>query len=275
MDSKHRETGSDRGENGSGFAPKRSVDYVISSRPVVGLKDEYPAGFVDPAHSHQRAQLLYARAGVMSVVTDQSTIAVPPQRALWMNAGVRHEVSCRSRVSLRTLYIDPVADRHRHKPCHLIEVSPFLRALIIEAVNFDQSRPMNERESMIVKLLLEEIWYMPRAPYQVLMPRDERLAKACHLITENVANDIGLDEIAGVACMSRRAFTRLFRKETGMSFSVWRQQMRLMEALSLMEGGQSITSTAYSVGYNSPSAFSAAFHRTFGMSPSDHRGGQS
>jgi len=47
--------------------------------------------------------------------------------------------------------------------------------------------------------------------------------------------------------------------------------MRLMEALSLMGSGRSITMTAYDVGYNSPSAFTAAFHRTFGLSPSQYR----
>lgn len=253
------------------FHPKRSVDYVLTSRTVVGLKDEYPAGYVDPAHSHQRAQLLYARTGVMSVVTESSTFAVPPQRALWMAAGVSHEVSCRSDVSLRTLYIDPQAVDHEHGHCRLIEVSDFLQSLIIEIVNFDLRADYSEREQLIVKLLLQEIWTMPHAPYHVSMPRDERLWRACQLITEDPANPASLDELAEVACISRRTFTRVFRQETGMSFAVWRQQMRLMEALSLMGSGRSITATAYDVGYNSPSAFTAAFHRTFGLSPSQYR----
>lgn len=257
------------------FTPKRSTDYVLSARPVIGLKDEYPANFVDPAHSHRHAQLLYARAGVMTVVTGQCSYAVPPQRALWLSAGVTHEVSCRSDVSLRTLYIDPSEEREGEPPCHLVEVSDFLQALIIEVVNFDTSARMDERQELIMRLLLREIWRMPHAPYQVRMPEDRRLAKACQLITENPANDADLDEIAAAACMSRRAFTRLFRRETGMSFAVWRQQVRLMEALSMIEAGSSITATAYEVGYNSPSAFSAAFHRTFGISPSNYRSNRS
>ncbi len=253
------------------FQPKRSSDYVLSSRPVIGLKDEYPAGFVDPEHSHHRAQLLYACAGVMTVFTGRASYAVPPQRALWLDAGLPHEVSCRSRVSLRTLYIDPKMQRGGQGPCRLVEVSAFLQALIIEVVDFDTATPMDERQELIVRLLLREIWRMPHAPYQVRMPSDRRLIRACRLITENVANAADLDGAAAAACMSRRAFTRLFRHETGMSFAVWRQQVRLMEALSMIEDGRSITATAYEIGYASPSAFSAAFQRTFGVSPSKYR----
>jgi len=253
------------------FHPKQSVDYVLTSRPVVGLKDEYPAGFVDPEHSHQRAQLLYARSGVMSVVTSESTYAVPPQRALLMAAGIKHEVSCRSDVSLRTLYIDPSAIDKAEDHCRLIEVSDLLQALIIEIVNFNISLPPDNRQQLIVQLLLKEVWDMPHAPYHVRMPRDERLSKACQAVTNNPADDATLDEMARKAFMSRRTFTRLFKQDTGMSYAVWRQQMRLMEALSLMASGRSISMTAYDVGYNSPSAFSAAFHRTFGLSPSQYR----
>ena len=39
--------------------------------------------------------------------------------------------------------------------------------------------------------------------------------------------------------MGRRTFTRAFRGETGMSFAAWRQQVRLIEALSLLATGSS------------------------------------
>lgn len=257
-----------------GFKPKRSADYVRSARPVVGLKDEYPAGFIDETHSHTRTQLLYARSGVMSVVTEHCTYAVPPQRALWMRAGTRHEVSCHSNVSLRTLYIDPELGARNHEACHLLEVSEFLQSLILEVVNFDTGAPMDERQQLIMRLLLEEIWRMPDAPYKVMMPRDERLCRACRRVIENPAQRFDLDGLAEVACMSRRAFTRLFRQETGTSFGDWQRQTRLVAALSLMESGRSISLTAYDVGYSSPSAFSAAFHRTFGVPPTQYRAPQ-
>ena len=70
--------------------------------------------------------------------------------------------------------------------------------------------------------------------------------------------------------MGRRTFTRAFKQETGMGLAVWRQQVRLMEALSRLASGESVTQVAFEVGYDSPSGFSAMFRRAFGVPPSQY-----
>lgn len=249
---------------------KRSADYLVTQRPVIALQDEYPPGFVDPLHSHRHTQLLYASAGVMSVVTDTTSFVLPPQRALWLPAGTPHEVSCRGPVALRTLYIDPHADAGPG-PCRVLEVTDFLRALILEVVSFPADYDTEGREGRIVGLLLEEIGRMPSAPYQVRMPADERLVRVCRAILADPADQRDLDDWARVAGMSRRTFTRQFKRETGMGVAVWRQQARLMQALSLLSAGRPVTTVAFDVGYDSPSAFTALFHRTFGVPPSQYQ----
>lgn len=52
-----------------------------------------------------------------------------------------------------------------------------------------------------------------------------------------------------------------------MSFSHWRQQACLLNALTRMELGQSITEVAIALGYSSSSAFTAAFKRSLGQAP--------
>jgi AraC-like DNA-binding protein/mannose-6-phosphate isomerase-like protein (cupin superfamily) len=245
---------------------KHSADYVSTPRPVVALQDEYPAGFVDPMHSHERTQLLYASSGVMSVATAETSFVLPPQRAVWLPAGTLHEVSCRGAVSLRTLYIDAALEKPPRR-CRVIEVSEFLKALILEVVQFKAEYDVNGREGRIVSLLLEEIQRMPNAPYQARMPQDPRLARVCRAILANPADPRDLDDWARAVGMGRRTFTRSFKQETGMGLGVWRQQIRLMEALSRLASGQSITAVAYDVGYESPSAFTAMFHRNFGVPP--------
>jgi AraC-like DNA-binding protein len=43
-----------------------------------------------------------------------------------------------------------------------------------------------------------------------------------------------------------------------------------MEALSRLAVGQPVTTVAYDVGYNSPSAFTAMFRRAFGQAPTQY-----
>jgi transcriptional regulator GlxA family with amidase domain len=109
---------------------------------------------------------------------------------------------------------------------------------------------------------------MPSAPYLLNMPTDPRLLRVCRGIIANPADCRDLDEWAKAAGMGRRTFTRAFKNETGMGVAIWRQQARLVHALSLLSAGQPITQVAFEVGYDSPSAFTAMFHRAFGVPPS-------
>jgi AraC-like DNA-binding protein len=244
----------------------RSADLEWVPRPVVALADEYPARFVDPRHTHTRAQLLFAAAGVMSVVTDQASFVIPPQRAIWVPAGVSHELTCRSAVSVRTLYFESGPDLPDQ--CHVIEVSELLRALILEAMTLPREYDANGRDGRIVQLILDSLRAPATTRLSAPMPGDTRLLRVCQALVADPTRDETLDDWAGMACMSRRTFTRAFREQTGMSLAEWRQHVRLLEALARLACGQAVTSIAYDVGYESPSAFTVAFQRAFGVPPS-------
>ncbi|MFT4075139.1 MAG: helix-turn-helix transcriptional regulator [Asticcacaulis sp.] len=249
------------------------IDYQKVNRPIGVLIDEYMPGFIDPWHSHERAQLVYATTGVMSVVTDEASFTIPPQRGVWIPAGVRHEAQCRGHVSLRTLYVEPEADTRLPRQCMSLKISPLLRELIIEAGNLPVEYSLNGREARIMELILDEIAEAVEHPASALnipMPTDARLVRICRSIMSDPASEDDLDHWADVACMGRRTFTRAFRRETGVSFSEWRQQVRLAEAVSMLASGKSVTTVAYEVGYNSPSAFGTMFQRAFGTPPSQY-----
>ena len=62
---------------------------------------------------------------------------------------------------------------------------------------------------------------------------------------------------------------RLFQRETGLSFRNWRQRMRLLSSLALLEAGDSVTDAALGCGYDSTSAYIAAFKQLFGATPGE------
>ncbi len=247
---------------------KRSAD-LLDIRPVIALVDEYPAGYVDKWHSHARSQLCLARAGVMSLVTERTSFVLPPSRAVWLPAGLSHQVTCLGPVSLQVLYIDPALPSSLTNCC-MFEVSNLVKALIDEVIGFDPAYDVDGREGRIVALMLDELQRMPAQRLQAPMPADRRLRRVCDIILADPADTRGLDDWAQVAGMARRTLTRSFRQETGMGLATWRQQVRLMAAVSLLSTGRTITSVAYDVGYESPSSFSAMFHRVLGVPPSTY-----
>ncbi len=248
----------------------RGVDYQKVPRAVAVLSDEYAAGYVDPKHRHERAQLIYASAGVVSVISDQGSYVIPPQRAVWIPGGVYHEAHCRTKVSLRTLYVDESARSQLPARCRVIAVPPMLRELILEATSVPIEYDVDGRDGRIMELILDELCSVPDAKLHVPMPQSPRLIGICAKILDDPARGDTIDELADMAGCSRRTFTRSFRKETEMSFSAWRRHVRLLEATSRLAEGQPVTRVAFDVGYSSQSAFTAMFHRVFGTTPTDY-----
>src|SRR5262249_32489254 len=76
-----------------------------------------------------------------------------------------------------------------------------------------------------------------------------------------------IDRLARAAGASRRTLERVFQKETGMSVGRWRQQARLLHAMRLLARGERVTAIALEVGYESSSAFIAAFSAALGTTP--------
>ncbi|SUY94672.1 Cupin domain [Comamonas testosteroni] len=102
--------------------------------PVVVMESRWPVGMSTGWHSHPKGQLLYATEGVMVVHTDAGSWIVPPNRALWITTGLRHTVTMAGDVLMRTAYIDVAKVTTLPHESSVINVSPLLRELLVEAV---------------------------------------------------------------------------------------------------------------------------------------------
>jgi len=235
------------------------------------MADEYPPGHASARHAHRRSQLFYGTRGVVRVVTKAGTWIAPPHRAVWVPGGIEHQVVCRGAVAFRTLYIEPDANSHLPATCCVLDVSDLLRALILRAValplEYDPAGP----DGRVMVLILDELVAATASPLHVPMPAMPALRRLCETFLRDPARKDDIDGWAAQAAMSRRTLTRRFRVETGMTIAQWRQQARMMEALSRIGEGTSVTAAAFEVGYDSASAFSAAFRRIFGRPPTHYR----
>jgi len=232
---------------------------------VVALSNDYPPGHRIAPHSHRRAQLIFASQGVMTVTTQAGAFVVPVQRAVWMPAGVIHRVESRGAYSMRTLLIRDAAglpDR-----VFVVTVAPLLRAVILALMDSPRDYPPDGPEARLAAVALDLIAALPVAPLHLPMPSDPRLRSLASRLVADPADNRSLEDWARDAAASARTLARLFSAETGMTFRAWRRQARLLRALEMMAAGQSITTVAFDVGYESPSAFTAMFRRALGVTP--------
>jgi len=91
-------------------------------------------------------------------------------------------------------------------------------------------------------------------------------------INANLGQPIGLDELAELVSLSRSHFCTSFRQATGYTPHEWVTLRRMEKARDLLRAAKAdISEVAWSVGYQTSSAFTAAFRRHAGMTPSQYR----
>ena len=236
-------------------------------RPIVTLARDTSAPHYFPLHQHARAQLVYASVGVLNVVTTQGTWVVPPQQAVWVPAGIKHEVRSPGPVSMRSLYIHQDMTGGLPAYCCVVAITPLLRELILEAVSLPNDYGPDGEESRLMQVILDKLQALEPTPLHLPFPQDPRVKTVSDALVANPADDRDLDTWAASAGASGRTLARVFLKETGMTFGAWRQRLRLLSAISRLGAGQPVTAVSYETGYHSPSAFIAMFKRALGVPP--------
>jgi AraC-like DNA-binding protein/mannose-6-phosphate isomerase-like protein (cupin superfamily) len=236
-------------------------------RPVVSVATDTVHARHIPLHRHHRAQLLFASEGVMTVTTEAGTWVVPPQQAVWVPAGIDHEVRSRGPLSMRSLYVHPNVARGLPTDCCVVAVEPLLRELILKVVALFESGHTGDAYLRLTAVVLDELRGLKPAPLHLPLPRDARLRAITEALLGEPGDNRDLGEWGRSAGASGRTLARLFRKETGMTFAGWRRRLRLLSAVSRLGAGEPVTTVAYDLGYHSPSAFVAMFRRALGSPP--------
>ena len=242
-------------------------DCEAAPRPVTAFASDHPNGEHIAPHRHPRAQLIHTLGGVMTVSSPEGSWIVPPGRALWMPPAQDHAIRIAGDVPMRTVFVTQNARAGLPERCEVIEVSPFLREAIVAATRIPLDYAPRGRDERVMELILDEIIAAPRLHLHVPLPRDPRLVRICERLIADPAQPATLEGLAQDIHVSSRTLARLFHRDLGMSFGDWLRRMRLLLSLPRLAAGASVLTVALEHGYDSPSAFTAMFRRTLGVSP--------
>ncbi|HEX9448656.1 MAG TPA: AraC family transcriptional regulator, partial [Dongiaceae bacterium] len=152
--------------------------------------------------------------------------------------------------------------------CQVFAISPLLRELLLAALDLPMEYDLQSRDGLIMTLALEEVQRLQPLPLSLPFPAHPRLGRRCRRYLAHPQAGDTIDDWAKALAMSRRSFTRLFKRETGMSFAHWARQACLLSALRRLALGEAVTTVAFDLGYESPAAFTTMFKKSLSVPPS-------
>jgi AraC-like DNA-binding protein len=235
------------------------------------LATSYRHGHHIEPHTHRWGQLIYASEGVMRVRAGDRLWLVPPQRALWAPPGVGHEIWAQGPFAMRTLYLSPRLCSLLPPDCEAIDVSPFLRELVLYVVRLGKLDGAKGGDRRLIGVLTDQLASPEVLPLSLSIPKDKRARLVAERLQQNPSDETELAALGRFAGASPRTLQRLFRSETGLRFVEWRRRLRLLHAATLISAGSSVTEAGLEAGYQSTSAFVAAFRTELGCTPARMR----
>ena len=229
---------------------------------VVGLASTYSAKTLISSHAHTAHQIAHAISGTMRVSVQNSMWFIPPGHAMWIPAGTGHSIQCVGRVEMRTAYLSEAYPPVQTSSV-VVAVSPLMREILVRLAESDDSGI----KLLLADVLINEIKQGALQPLCLPVPSDRRIARLALHLQSQPADQTTLKTWAKQLGYSERNLIRSIRGETGMTFRELRRLTRIMVSLDRLSAGQSVTQTAFDVGFETPSAFIYAFRHLLGSTP--------
>ncbi|TSK09120.1 MAG: AraC family transcriptional regulator [Geobacter sp.] len=229
-----------------------------------------PKGAMFPEHAHAGGEFVYSLNGIVQVIVGDERYLVPPQYGLWLPPNVKHVGVNRREVLLSSLYVSDVLCNTLPTKPQALMVSPFMRSLLDHARESKLDHA-SDRYLRLLTVFLDELTETPQAGTYIPASDDAVLSKVLHYLEKNPRDNRSVAELARQAGITERTLARKCRQELGMPLTEWRNRMRVVNAISMIEDGKSVESIASQFGYSTASAFIVMFKNLTGTTPASYR----
>lgn len=239
---------------GHGLHVTETETWPITSGDVFVITGSRTHGYRD-SEGLKHVNILYDPEGLSLPVRD--LMSLPGYTALFtLEPGWRrrHHFGSRLRLSMKELayaesLIDAmIAELKKRAPGFRL----MARALFMQMLGF-LSRAYSHVEAAAPKKLF-------------------RIAEAISFLENNSSKEIYLEELAGIAHMSKRNFLRVFRDAMGTSPMDYLVGLRVARAAELLRQEElTVTEVGYKVGFEDSNYFARQFHKVMGVSPRQYR----
>ncbi|RKH29358.1 AraC family transcriptional regulator [Corallococcus sp. CA041A] len=240
--------------------------------PVYFRAASLPAEAAYPRHRHPWGEFVYAYSGVMELKLAGSHYLAPPQYGIWLPPDLEHRGMNRFEASHCSLYLDPAWCRGLPRTACAMAVSPLMKSLMEHLRTHELAQPRTSAERRLFRVLIDQLALAPAHGSYLPMSDDPLLRPVLTALEQHPEDERSLTEWAKELHTTERTLERRCQQHLGLSFSEWRQRLRVVKALAMLEQGHAVEAIALDLGYSSASAFIAMFRRMTGTTPDKVRG---
>lgn len=218
-------------------------------------------------HTHPWSQIIGVKSGVLTMNVAGQRYLAPREFAIWLPAGVEHSSYNRKTTRFFAIDIAPELSQELPKQACLLTLTPIFNAIADDCFARDMTEPRSDSDFRLCRVLLDQIGIAPRQNTYLPTSECKLLAPILAALERNPADNTSLASWAKQVYTTERTLSRRCQQELDMTFSEWRQRLRFLHAISLLEQGKSVQDVAFEVGYSSSSAFIAMFQHVAGTTP--------
>ncbi len=151
-------------------------------------------------------------------------------------------------------------------------ISGILKTLFAEATNDDLARKVVIENLCTILLIYMTRHLVETGAFKtgiMFALGDKKLSKVLQLMHDKFSDRLTVDDLAGVASMSKSRFSDYFKKVVGQTPLEYLAYYRIMTSQKLLRNNQQVKLVASEVGYDSTSAFLRKFKEIVGVTPGE------
>ena len=218
-------------------------------------------------HQHEQGSLFIPIFGNLSIHLEDHLFISPKGCSTWIPARTEHRAQAIGVAEGVKLFVNDKLHKLPDHPCS-INITELSRALIRDLSSKDDKELNMSFQQMKIKVLIKELEQsIDFNPYSIALFKDHRIQFLYKEMMRAPEKKIPLKVWANQIGMSERNLSRLIKKDIGMTFSQWKNQLYMFLALKELLRGKSIQNISINLGYESDSSFIYQFKKTFGNSP--------
>lgn len=252
-----------------------------------GVSLQFYDGQMCEKHGHQDIEITYVLEGTIKIGVGADTYLLKKDDVLVINANYIHEwvkqgdaLVCVIRVKmdmitkeLGTDYVAFWCNSVADKNTDYRDIRQVISDLMAEySVNMDMLT--FKKKALFYQLLdiLLNHYMIENKSKMDILTDDDMFQRVLKFIQDNYWRQLSLGEMAAQVYMTDSTFSRYFKKNAGINFLEYLNNLRLQNALAdLLYSDKPLTRIALDHGFTNPSMFSKAFKAAYDMSPSAYK----